>query len=165
MDSALNMRIKNSRHAATGGKPCLRSFSADAGFTLIELLVVIEIIAVLASLLLPVLVRAKEGGRATVCRNNLRQIGIAAHMYADDNNDTFSCLQGGSVVYGGQWTMGPNLTTLRAPSDYDAYWALGYYQYFSGNKRSFGCPDGKLVDEFRDLGYNYPHDYRSEEHT
>jgi prepilin-type N-terminal cleavage/methylation domain-containing protein len=159
MDSALNMRIKNSRHAATGEKPCLRSFSADAGFTLIELLVVIAIIAVLASLLLPVLVRAKEGGRATVCRNNLRQIGIAAHMYADDNNDTFSCLQGGSVVYGGQWTMGPNSTTLRAPSDYDAYWALGYYQYFSGNKRSFGCPDGKLVDEFRDLGYNYPHDY------
>jgi len=159
MDSALNMRIKNSRHAATGGKPCLRSFSADAGFTLIELLVVIAIIAVLASLLLPVLVRAKEGGRATVCRNNLRQIGIAAHMYADDNNDTFSCLQGGSVVYGGQWTMGPNSTILRAPSDYDAYWALGYYQYFSGNKTSFGCPDGKLVDEFKDLGYNYPHEY------
>src|ERR1039457_5576126 len=55
--------------------------------------------------------------------------------------------------------MGPNSTTLRAPSDYDAYWALGYYQYFSGNKTSFGCPDGKLVDEFRDLGYNYPHAY------
>jgi hypothetical protein len=63
------------------------------------------------------------------------------------------------VVYGGQWTMGPNSTTLRAPSDYDAYWALGYNQYFSGNRKLFGCPDGKLVDEFKDLGYNYPHDY------
>jgi hypothetical protein len=63
------------------------------------------------------------------------------------------------VPYGGEWTMGPNSTTLRAPTDFDAYWALGYYQYFSGNKKVFGCPDGKLVDEYRDLGCNYPHEY------
>jgi prepilin-type N-terminal cleavage/methylation domain-containing protein len=133
--------------------------SADDGFTLIELLVVIAIIVILASLLLPALIRAKQAGRAAVCRNNLRQIGIAAHLYADDNNEKFFCLQGGSVVNGGQWTTGPNSTTLRAPTDFDAYWALGYYQYFSGNRKLFGCPDGKLVDEFRDLGYNYPHDF------
>jgi len=147
------------RPATTGVQPRRRTFSADAGFTLIELLVVIAIIGILASLLLPVLARAKEASRAALCRNNLRQIGIAAHLYADDNNDTFFCLQGGSVPYGGQWTMGPNSTTLRAPTDFDAYWALGYYPYFSGNKKLFACPDGKLVDEFRDLGYNYPKDF------
>jgi prepilin-type N-terminal cleavage/methylation domain-containing protein/prepilin-type processing-associated H-X9-DG protein len=58
-------------------------------FTLIELLVVVAIIAVLVAVLLPALTQAREGGRSVVCLSNLRQLGMAAATYAEDQVDVF----------------------------------------------------------------------------
>jgi prepilin-type N-terminal cleavage/methylation domain-containing protein len=73
----------------------MRSFAAPArrrAFTLIELMVVIAIVSILMALVLPALASAREKGKRAVCLSNLRQIGIAIHGYANDNE--------GSIPYG-----------------------------------------------------------------
>ena len=69
-----------------------------AAFTLIELLVVITIIAVLAGLLLPVLSSAQESARSAKCISNLKQIGAAMNLYANDNNNSYPPLEPSSTT-------------------------------------------------------------------
>ncbi|MBP7050786.1 MAG: type II secretion system protein [Phycisphaerae bacterium] len=68
------------------------------GFTLIELLVVIAVIAILMSILMPALSRAREQGKRGICLSNLKNLTIAWIMYADDNDDKL--VNGDSGEYG-----------------------------------------------------------------
>jgi len=69
-------------------------------FTLIELLVVIAIIAILAALLLPALSQAKESAQRIACASNLRQLSVAATMYAQENDNLMLGMYDGSVGSG-----------------------------------------------------------------
>ena len=68
----------------------INAFRIRRGFTLIELLVVIAIIAILAAILFPVFARAREQARKISCVSNLKQIGTASMMYAQDYDESYS---------------------------------------------------------------------------
>jgi prepilin-type N-terminal cleavage/methylation domain-containing protein/prepilin-type processing-associated H-X9-DG protein len=131
--------------------------SVRNGFTLVELLVVIAILAILASLLLPSLARAKSKGQQVFCLNNLRQIALATMLYADDFDDSLPYNLGASEIKQ-RLTQGQNYnwagSVLNWELDPDntnevlnTHAALG--SYLARSARVFRCPVDQAVSELQ----------------
>jgi prepilin-type N-terminal cleavage/methylation domain-containing protein/prepilin-type processing-associated H-X9-DG protein len=120
------------------------------GFTLIELLVVIAIIAILAAILFPVFAQAREKARQTGCLNNMKQIGTAAMMYAQDYDE-------GMPAWSSYWAVSPRVGLDTA----DRYWDAVLLPYVkSGNPALsdrggvWHCPSAIGANNLRSYGYS-----------
>jgi len=108
-----------------------KTLKKTRAFTLIELLVVIAIIALLLSIILPSLSKAKEYAKKTICISNLKQLNLSFSMYAQENNDKF-CR--GAF----DWSAG---------SSEDVFWVTSLAPYYGSYLDALVCPATKRVED------------------
>lgn len=120
------------------------------GFTLVELLVVIAIIAVLASLLLPTLAKAKQRAHRAACLSNLRQVGLAFNLYVSENDNRFPDRRDLKAALGYRpWSSWP-------ASDPRSGWAAETLKHHLSDVRLWSCPAAEYPPFDRTVQCNQP---------
>ncbi|MEW6158762.1 MAG: type II secretion system protein [Verrucomicrobiota bacterium] len=154
------MVIPKVAHSPLSGR--CRKQSGRKGFTLVELLVVITVIAVLASLLMPALSKAKAKANTAICLNNKRQLNVAWIAYSSDHDDKLAMNSVGSnpgFEVGISWVTGQMAwhvdvrdNTNSAYLTQDEFSSLA--RYLGRSAKVFKCPaDNFLMKEMRALGW------------
>ena len=138
--------MPRSGYSTTCDKDCRK------GFSLIELLVVIAVMALLIAILLPALSQARHQARRTACAGNLRQVGMAIHLYAEDFADLIPFGPSGRPVTGSNfYTVTGNVTSLLSLED-GAPVGLGLLlkNYLSHQPTVLFCPGADQPSEARE---------------
>jgi prepilin-type N-terminal cleavage/methylation domain-containing protein/prepilin-type processing-associated H-X9-DG protein len=136
------MNTEEQERSGWGFVPRRHGQSSRRGFTLIELLVVIAIIAILAAILLPVLSQAKKRAWTIQCVSNLRQIGMAMKVFADENNGFYP--ESGADIHWGQIDL-----TTQKPS-----WMEQIVTYVQ-NTNAYNCPGNVQLPPNMQGPFNY----------
>jgi prepilin-type N-terminal cleavage/methylation domain-containing protein len=118
----------------------------ETAFTLVELLVTIAIIGILAALLLAALSGAKERANRARCKSNLHQIGMALHMYAEENRDLLpDCTRANPSFFGSYWPWDLNTNVVAALQGHGA------------TRDVFYCPSNPSMNDDHRWNFWYYH--------
>src|SRR4051794_23052061 len=142
---------RDCRRPSPSARPSTPPRRSASAFTLVELLVVIGIIALLISILLPSLSKAREQGRQVKCASNLKQIGNALQVYLNTFKGVVPQFRND-----GRWEDPPGSGQLIDPNHTNAYWGVSFAVTGGLTKEIFFCPSSNATNDSGAANFDGP---------